>query len=99
MIITLQRCPGLGLPWERRCDQGSLLGGGDIELRTEDWIGVHRDSESREKHVEGCAWTVVLGYLKGQSLEREGTPTLFLLTPLDRDSVAFDLCQEEYLSF
>lgn len=34
-----RRCPGLGLPWESRCDQGSLLGGGDIELRTGGWIG------------------------------------------------------------
>lgn len=94
-----RRCPGLGLPWGSRCDQGSLLGGGDIALRTGGWIGVHHGSESREEHVEGCTKTVVIGYLKGQSLEWEGTLTLFLLAPLDRDSVAFDLRQEEQLSF
>lgn len=42
---------------------------------------------------------VMISCLKGQSLEWEGTLTLFLLTPLDGDCVAFDLRQEEYLSF
>lgn len=51
--------------------------------RTEGWIGIHHDNASREKHVKGCAQTIVIGYHIGQSLKWEGTLTLVLPTLLD----------------
>lgn len=47
-----------------------------LELRTEGWVGVRYGSESGENHVEGCTWSVAVGYCKGQSLRgREHLPS------------------------